>query len=448
VLAKRAPSPSPFFPVITPSSTRRFWESRATALAWRINFAAWLERAAPAAFFVASGFAVAFYALRRAHSSLGLAWVALTVALALAAVACVWRARRVFFRALDARVLLESHLRLDTRLTAAAADLVPWPPVPQPFPAIVGWQLRAPAGWLAASFALLVLAIYAPIPRDAEGSRVAGAAPALLQTEEMLAALKEMKLADPQAIEQLTERARELARRPADEQYSHSALEAADALRNQTAAAAAELARGMESASTALRSANSEPDMKNAAGRLAAALSGLRDGPLPANKDLLSNLPASAGDLQDLSAEQREQLAQQLSHASQQASGVSGAAGAHAPVAQPDPNSRFTRGPAGPGGGAGAGGEGGGGGSAPLMLSSEQSDAGDGLSQGLSGDQLKRVALGDKLGTTAGAHDVDSSKAVGPGSAGAIAAPAQGGDAVWVNRLTPAERAALKNFFK
>ena len=39
-------------------------------------------------------------------------------------------------------------------------------------------------------------------------------------------------------------------------------------------------------------------------------------------------------------------------------------------------------------------------------------------------------------------------QAAGPTAAGAVATPAQGGDAVWVDRLTPAERAALKKFFK
>jgi hypothetical protein len=61
---------------------------------------------------------------------------------------------------------------------------------------------------------------------------------------------------------------------------------------------------------------------------------------------------------------------------------------------------------------------------------------------------LKRFALGDKLGTSAGAHDVDPNKTAGPMSAGAISGAANGGEAVWVNRLTPAERAALKKHFK
>ncbi|MEO5960519.1 MAG: hypothetical protein ABIZ49_05975 [Opitutaceae bacterium] len=438
--------------MIPHATTRRFWENRATLLAWRINVAAWVARAAPAVFFVATVFAVTLYALRRVETPLGYAWLALGLVLAGAGVVCWWRARREFFRADEARVLLESHLRLDTRLTAAGLGLVRWPAEPAGLPSIVQWRLRATSGWIGAAVLLLSLAAFAPVSRDNSRGRAAGPPPALLQTEEMLSALQEMKVADPQAIEQLSERARELARRPAEEQYSHSALEAADALRNQVAVSAAGLGRGLESASNAMRSANG-PDMKTAAGQLTAALSGLRSGALPINKDMLANLPASEADLKNLTPEQRSQLAQQLANAANGASGVAGAAGAGASVARPDPNSGFGRGQGrgrgfGPGDGFGSGGEGGGGGHAPLGLAKDASDAGDGDGQALKADALKNFSLGDKLGTTASAHDNDPNATVAPTSAGAVAAPASGGEAVWVNRLTPAERAALKNFFK
>jgi hypothetical protein len=429
-----------FLIVIPHASPRSFWETRAKALAWRINAAAWLARLAPASFFVASAFAVAVYALRRVESPLAVAWIALSIALALSAAGCWWRARCGFFAPSDARVLLESHLRLDTRLTAAELGLVGWPPAPRALPAVVQWQLRTPAGWLVAAAALIAIAVIAPVPRDASAARASGPPPALVQTEAMLDAIKEMKIADPQAIEQLQERARELARRPTEEQYSHSALEAADALRNQTVVSAAGLARGLDSAANALRAANNSADMNGPAGQLSAALSGLRDGALPANKDLLGSLPASAMDLKNLTPEQREQLAQQLANAANGLSGVGGAFGAGARVPQPDPNET--------GEGYGSGGPGGGGGTAPLMLNAQQSDAGDGSAEALSGDALKRFSLGDKLGTTKSAHDVDPTKAEGPTAAGAVATPASGGEAVWVNRLTPSERAALKKFFK
>ena len=422
----------------THASTRRFWENRASTLAWRINLAAWLARVAPAVFFVASAFAVAVYALRRAEVPLLATWLSLAVALVLAAIACWWRARRGFFQVGDARVLLESHLRLDTRLTAADLGLVTWPEAPESVPPVVRWRLRVPAGWLLAAAVLVVTAAWAPVPRETVVSRPTGAPPALLQTQEMLAALKEMNVADPHAVEQLEERAQELARRPIDEQYSHSALEAADALRGQTIVSAAGLARDFDSAANALRAANNEPDMAGPAGLLSAALQGLRDGALSANKELLSKLPASAADLKNLTPQQRRQLAQQLANAARGLNGISGAAGANAAVAQAGADGVV----------AGTGGTGLGGESTPLMLGADASDVGDGTAQGLSAADLKRLALGDKLGTTTGAHEVDPTKAAGPSAGGAIAAPASGGEAVWVNRLTPTERAALKNFFK
>lgn len=410
------------------------------ALAWRINLAAWLERFAPALFFAASAFAVAVYALRRVEVGLTFAWTAFAGVVALVTLATWWRARRGFFQAADARVLLESHLRLDTRLTAAQLGLVAWPAEPLELPPIVRWRLRIPAGWFAAALALIAAAVWSPVPRDIARVRPTGTPPALLHTQDMLAALKEMKVADPQAIEQLDERARQLAQRPMDEQYSHSALEAADALQGQTAISAAALARGLNSAADALNAANQSADMTGPAGLLSAALAGLRDGALPANKELLANLPTSAAELKNLTPAQRTQLAEQLAQAARGVSGlrgVGGAAGAGAQVAQPDPNGVV----------AGTG-DGDGGGNAPLMLAADASDVGLGLSQGLTAADLKRLALGDKLGTTAGAHEVDATKSIAPGAAGAVAAPAGGGEAVWVNRLTPGERAALKIFFK
>lgn len=438
--------------MISAASPRRFWENRASALAWRINLAAWLARAAPATFFVASAFAIAFYGLRRAQISLWTGAVLLVVAWIAAGVACWWRARRGFYRPEEARVLLESHLRLDTRLTAASLGLMQWPTEPLALPEVVRWRLGPTSGWFGGALALLALAVVAPIPKDSFRNRPSGPPPALLQTESMLNQLQEMKIAEPQAIEQLQERAQELAKRPPEQQYSHSALEAADALKNQTAVAAANLGRGLDAASNAMRAANG-PDMKGASAQLQAALAGLRGGAMPASKDLLSQLPGSELDLKNLTAEQREALAQLLAGMAAGANGVAGAAG-NAEVAQGSGSGQGNgrgrgRGRGEGNDGWGSGGEGGGGGHAPFELAKSGSDAGDGSAEALkNADALKRFAMGDKLGTSAGAHEVDPSQAAGPMSAGDVASPASGGEAVWVNRLTPAERTALKKHFK
>jgi hypothetical protein len=424
-------------------NTRRFWETRASGLALRLNVGAWLERVGPVLFALTSLGAVALYALRRMRGPVAVGWEVLGLALVLAALAILWVARRHFFSAAEARVLLESRLRLDTRLTAAAEGLVAWPAAPGQLPAVVKWKLRAPAGWLAGALGLLAVAAWAPVPELTALAHPTEKPPSLAQTEEILKSLSEAKVAETSAVEQLAERARELASRPAEEQYSHSALEAADSLRDQTTAAVAALSRNLAAASGALRTAEKDPAMKSSSGPLSAALSGLREGTLPANADLMKQLGEGSA-LKDLSPQQLQALAQQLANAAQRAQGVLGAAGVGAGIAQPDPNGKgvgkTARG--------GPGGEGGGEESAPMALANDASDAGDGKAEALKAAALGQIALGDKLGTTTGAHDVDPSKAIGPVSAGAVAAPAKGGEAVWVNRLTPAERAALKNFYK
>lgn len=424
--------------MISRASTRRYWEARIAALARRINTAAWLDRLAPAVFFAGSVFAAALYAARRHEFAPGARWWLLAAALGVAAAAAAWRARRDCFSRAEARVLLETRLRLETRLTAAELGLVPWPPEPMVEPRIVRWRVRAPLGWFAAAAALVAAAAWLPVSPPSTAPRFAGAPPSLLQTEAMLEALKQTAAAAPEALEQLAQRAAELARRPADEQFSHSALEAADALRQQTVAAAAGLGRGLDDAARALRSAGPGADLGAAVGRLGAALGGLRESALPANPDLLAHLPASAAELGALSAEELKQLADALAAAAAGVQGVAGAFGAGANVAQPDPNAEAV----------GAGGEGGGGESAPLQFAAQGSEAGAGSLQALSPGSLKRFSLGDKLGTTTAAHTVDPQAAAAPTSAGAVAAPAAGGEAVWVDRLTPAERAALKTFFR
>ena len=416
--------------------TRQFWEWAATGLAVRINVAVWLERFAPLAFGLGSAAAIGLYALRRLREPLAAGWGAIALGAAVLAVFAWWRARRRFFRAAETRVLLEYHLRLDTRLTAAATGVGAWPaPVEKPA-RIVRWNLQTPAIWLGASGALLVLALLLPVPAAAP-VRPVGPPPSVLQTQEMIAALKELNVADPQALEQLAQRAEELARRPAEEQLQHSALEAADALRDQAAAAGLELGRNLEAAADALRSASADAD--GAAGRLAASISGLRDGALPANSGLLSKLPGNVTSMQALSAEQLARLAQQLSESGKLCSGVCGAKGEGVKVAQGDGECANP----------GSGGPGGGGPPAPLAFSSEQSQAEPGKTEALSPrDPTQGAAIGDKLGTTRAAPESDPSREAGPMAAGAIAAPARGGEAVWVNRLTPVARAAVKNFFK
>ncbi len=445
------------------SAPRRFWESAAARLARRVNLAAWLDRFAPGAFAAGSAAAVALYALRRLGRPEFWGGVILVGALAAAAVVAWRRARGGFFSRADARVLLEFQLSLDAGLSAATAGVAAWPP-PAPHPRVVRWHAPDTLGWLAGALALVAASLWLPVPAASEfGGQPVEPPPALAATQALLREAAKLATVDPVSVETFTQRAQELAQKTPAGQYTHSSLEAADALQAQTAAALQELARNFDQAQAALAplaepgATLSDAQRGALADNLATALRGLREGGLSANQSLLQQLGAasSAANLRQLSAAQAAQLAGQMGAAGQGVHGILGAAGAGVPIAGPGSGSASGSGPGqsgphglSPGHGFGSGGPGGGGGTGPLTFSDHPSEAGGGKAQGLTSTDLSRAALGDKLETTSGAHDVDPSKAVGPVAAGAVAAPASGGEAVWVDRLTPAERAALKDFFK
>jgi hypothetical protein len=60
---------------------------------------------------------------------------------------------------------------------------------------------------------------------------------------------------------------------------------------------------------------------------------------------------------------------------------------------------------------------------------------------------IKRLAPGDVLGVTDGKHEVDKNATLAK-QGGDIQNTGDGGAAVWQNSLLPAEREALKRYFK
>lgn len=456
-------------------SAQRHWENAVRALARRVNLAAWFDRAAPGFFGVgvASGFAA--YTLRRARIDAPEAWGWWSVGAAGAALAAAgwawWKARRDFFNEADARTLLEHRHNLDSALSAAKDGVGAWPE-PRPTPATLRWRAPAAWGWLLGAVTLFIGGAFLPVPARSAFDSVRGTEkpPALAQTEEWLAQLAEQQVAQPEDVEKMAEQARGLGERTPEERYSHSALEAADTLRSQTAEAIRGLGANLEDAASALEpleqpaSRLSDQELGAVAARLGEALRGMQDGPIGAREELIKKLAAAANAAgrKSLSPEQAAQLRQQLAKAGRAATGVLGAQGAGARVAQADPNRPVRPGKCNgscqssqngePCDGScehgGRGGVGRGPGHAPLMFSEAASDAGAGRTESAGSDDLSRAALGELLGMERGEHELDPSKSAGPSAAGAVAAPAQGGDVVWVDRLTPKERAALKEFFK
>lgn len=436
---------------MTRDAAQLFWERASARLAARINFALWFERLAPLAFTLTSIAAVALYAGRRLGGPTGLIHVSWLVGLATAASIIWWRIRTLRYRSVDARVLLESTLRLDARLSAAASGITPWP-VRQDLPAIVHWRTFAAPGWWLASAALWAVATWAPLIGERPSTRPPlEKPPALVQTEAILQSLAQLEVTDPVSLEQLAAEVRELSARAPEAQYTHSALEAADTLREQTITAVQNLARGYDAAAGALApfetqaAAPHDERLKGGDEQLTAALNGLRSGRLAGNRELTSLIDAARRSLGQLSPEQIKQLRSRLDSASSQAGAIAGAAGPGARIAQPG----LDQFPSWLQDQYGQGGIGRGRGDAPLTMAHAPSERKEGQTQAVSNTDFSRLQLGDLAGIElGGAPDVDPAQVSSPAAAGEVAAPALGGEAVWIDRLSPGDRAVLKEIFK
>jgi hypothetical protein len=452
------------------------WERAARSLAWRVNFSGWLDQASLGFFWVGLAAGFSAYGLRRSGGEIE-AWLAfgagLTIALIAVGLWSRWRARTRFFRLSDARTLLEHQLGLDSALSAAAAGVAFWPTT-RATPATLRWRAPATLGWLLGAVALVLAGALLPLPARLpfDFNRAAVKPPALAQTEEWLEKLATEEVARQEDVENLVEQARGLGERTPEERYSHSALEAADTLRAQTAQAIRGLSANLDEAAAALapleRAAGrlSDEELGMVSARLGEALRALQEGPLGAREQMAQQLSAAAqaAGRRSLSPEQAAQLRQQLARSGRAATGVLGAFGQGASVATADPSRpvRFGSGKcSGKCAGAMAGGacdgtcaqEGNGSvsrgpGHAPLMFRDQASIAGDGRTETVNSADMSRAALGELLAMERGEHEFDPRAAVGPQAGGAIAGPAQGGEVVWVDRLTPQERVALKDFFK
>ena len=85
-------------------------------------------------------------------------------------------------------------------------------------------------------------------------------------------------------------------------------------------------------------------------------------------------------------------------------------------------------------------------GAAPLFLGDTESKLGTNNQEAVTNDDLTRAAPADVIGLGEQEHELDTAP-VGP-RAGGAADTGQGGERVWKDDLTPAERAVLKRYFK
>lgn len=428
--------------------TGSFWQSASRGLARRINLGWWLEGWTGWIMGVGLLGSVALLMFRW-MPVVELRWVWTSVgAVVLLGALITWLQMRPRFETAEAaRIRLEDALGMKTRLSAAAAGVGEWPKPVENIAWPVKWRLEKPLGVLAFVVIMLTTAAWIPVSnREIAKKRVIEKPSAVKDVEKWIEEVRKENATDEKSLEETQEKIAELLKRPAENWYEHGSLEAAGNLKDQTADQFRDLAQNLadaERAASALQSAGDALPQaaKDALGKgLNSAAEGLRTGGMKPNEQLLQQLAQMAGkDCQGLSKEQLKNLADALKKNSE---ALKEALKNSPELVLAECNGNCDK------PGKKPGGKGGGKDPSDLTMKKEETNLDSKKTEALTTEiDIQRLAPGDVLSVTDGKHDVDKN-AIVIRQGGDIQNTGDGGAAVWQNSLLPAEREALKRYFK
>jgi myosin heavy subunit len=310
----------------------------------------------------------------------------------------------------------------------------------------------------ASGAALLSASLLIPISRSQpEKPRVIEPPSALQEVQNWLDNVKKNDAVNPESIDQVEEKMAELLQRPAQNWYEHASLEAAEHLRDVTAADLQQLTQNLadaERAANALAASASGSGLPQAAKdslqqTLQNASQSMQGAGMQPSGDLIDALKnIDPSQLSNMSADQLKDLAKQL--AQNQQSLQQALKNAPSLDLSNIPEGRPGKGDGeGEKEGSGKGAPKRGPGTAPVTLASEDTQLDTNKIETLKNPlDLSRLATGDALSVTNGAAKIDPKTYQGAQQGGATTSPGDGGAAVWQNSLIPAERETLKRFFK
>ena len=445
-----------------PDTHRAYWETRYRRLAARLFLGRVLEYLGPA---LLTGALLSACLLLLARLHVLPAWwgppVGLVPLFASVIVALLRAVQRGWPKAADVRVRLEQACGLHNRLSAASEGTIAYPPPPAPADdatrdvKVVIWRWDQVLPLPAASLALLLAALLIPVqPPTATSPPITQKPPPLERLEEIVQRLEPARAIDERTLEELRNQVEELAQRDPEAWYTHASLEAAESLLQKTESGLNELASHLTTAAQAVDQMVGAGDSANQsaqqAGGLQAAMQGLEHGRMPGAADITQRLREAAG--RQLDPQTAQQLADALrQHADFLQQLAQAAEGRPMQFTQLGAGSS----PGNPGGTDSASGEepGQGGvshgpGTAPLTIAQNPTTAQPGTEGALEGFDPTRAALGDAAGLSVGQHEIDRETANTAATGGELANTGTGGEAAWTQRLTPAERRAVRRTFE
>lgn len=438
----------------TPESARRSWTRHARRVARRINLGWWLETLSTP--LVIAGLAGAFALLLfRRQMPDAPSWVfgAACAAMVLTIGTIAWlMARRRFETPEQSMVRIEAAMRLRSGLSAARAGVAPWPEPPAEIDSGLGWRWQRVLVPPLAALAFLAAGLFLPVTTGAAPDPGRDEPLAWSKIESDLERLDQEEVIDETHLEEIRKQLEELRKQKEEEWFSHSSLEATDALKKQHQSEIQRLERDLGRAENALGQLQ-----KNAGGMPQAekdrllnqfdqALQGLQNGALKPNPQLLEQLRnLDPNHLGQLDPDQLQQLRENLRKGGKACQDCQG--GGEGDDWLDELLDGEGEGKGREGEGAGSGGVNRGPGHAPGVLGKEGRKIQTGDLTALEAKDLSRAMPGDLLQLQDGEHEVDRTPG-SPAAGGGIGSTGEGGERVWRDSLDPAEQKALKRFFE
>ncbi len=451
-------------------SQKPAWRQLAQGVASKINTAWWLEKLGIPLVVAALTISISILIARRELPAIPWLNVSIAAATILIVVGLIawWLAKRHFETPEQAMVRIEASMKLRNSLTAASAGVTPWPDAPKRVDDGTNWHWPRLVTPLIASTIFIAGSVLLPVSaRTAADQQGTDEPQAWKDLQADIEALAEDDTVQEEYLEELEKRIEELKKQDEDDWFSHSSLEATDALKKAHRSEVENLERNLRQAERSLNSLQkgagklSEGKKKQLLDEFQNALNQMGNGAMKPNKELLDQLgDIDPGNLGNLNKEQLDQLRENMRKAAGKCEdcqgdgqGQRGGAGEKDwldEMLEESPNPGEGQGQPDngqEGEGAGNGGVNRGPGTAPGVLGREGSNLETGKMEGLESKDLSNALPGDLLEIIDGEHDVEREQ-VGIREGGNIDDAGKGGDRIWRDSLLPEEKKALKKFFK